>query len=139
MKLYIATRFDMWRDAKAAALKLADAGHEITSRWIQTAEDLDGECTAIPVGDDRRLTNALIDVFDIRRADGLVVLVPDESGTGMWWEAGFAYGIGKPVAYVGPGLERTIFAELCATAESIDELLAVEEANPSALWWPRCA
>lgn len=121
MKVYVGTRFPMWKAAKAMHAALEDAGHEPTSSWVAIAERLDGRCDAVPAGDPERVANAVLDRNDVGRSDAIILLVPSFGGTGMWFEAGLATGLGKRVIYVGDGLRRTVFAELgevysCAAA-----------------------
>lgn len=111
-RVYVATRFDWWPRAKEIHEALQLVGHEPMSRWIGIAERLNGQCDAIPMGSGERQFNALMDLSDIARSDVLLVLVPDDGGTGMWVELGYAYGLGKRIHCVGPAKSRTIFAEL---------------------------
>lgn len=112
MKVYIATRFDCWRNASRARDQLLLAGHVVTSRWIDVARELDGVCEAVPIGDPRRAANAQMDLDDLSEAEAILVLVPISGGTGMWLELGYALGTGKRVVMAGPARERTIFADL---------------------------
>jgi len=115
VKVYVATRFVMWRDALGAHAVLETYGHEPTSRWVYVARELNGECAAVPLDDPRRHDEAVTDVVDVCRSDALVLLTPEEGGTGCWFEVGLAIGQGIPVFAVGArdlARRRTIFAEL---------------------------
>lgn len=110
-RIYVATRFEMWRTALDVHEALRLVGHEPTSRWVGIAKSLDGQCDAVSSPGERR-SNAQMDLKDIARSDVLLVLVPTEGGTGMWVELGYAYALGKRIHCVGPAKARTIFAEL---------------------------
>jgi hypothetical protein len=112
MNVYIATRFDWYHQAALARHLLTEAGHHVTSRWIDEAARLDGVCAAVPIGDPRRAANARMDLDDLEAAEAILVLVPPEGGCGMWLELGYALALGKRVLMVGPARERTIFAEV---------------------------
>lgn len=127
MRVYVATRFGMWRDAMGAHAVLETYGHEPTSRWVKVAQELDGECHAVPLGDPRRFDEAENDVVDVCRSDALILLTPEEGGTGCWVEVGIALGQGIRVFATGGDLarHRTIFAEMeeIVCCESIHDVV----------------
>lgn len=122
--VYVATRFDMWRDAEHAANLLWEAGHLCTARWIEIARKLDGVCAAVPVGDPKRRDNAAMDLADIDAANAFMLLAPPEGGTGCWIELGYAMAKNKFCIAVGPALERTVFCELIPVCETIEQAIA---------------
>jgi hypothetical protein len=131
MLVYVATKFDRWFDAALAHERLVLAGHEPTSRWVETAREVDGVCERVPVDDPRRAREAQMDLSDVMRSDAVIGLVPEAGGTGMWWEIGAASALAvngdMRVILVGPALKRTIFAELpdVAVVDTVEEAIAL--------------
>jgi hypothetical protein len=126
-RVYVATRFGLWRDADRAHELLRAAGHEPTSGWVEIARELDGRCDAVPIGDPRRKRNAENDLRDLCSSDALLLLVPAHGGTGMWVELGYAIHCGMRCVCVGPALERTVFCELTENYATVEQ--AVEALN----------
>lgn len=94
MKIYIASHSKELANAFASNLP---AGFAITSRW-HSKEFLPTDHHSL--GD--RFEIAIEDANDIKRADALVLLSgPDKYSGGKFVEAGIAYGMGKPVYFVG--------------------------------------
>ena len=134
--IYVATRFDNWREAEKTARALETKGHTCTSSWIKVARELDGECDRVAVGTDRRRREAIQDLEDVAAADAILLLVPHAGGTGMWVEMGFALGHRwrvediNPSASrtlriicVGPARERTLFCELTENYPTVPKAL----------------
>jgi hypothetical protein len=142
--IYIATRFDWYRQAALARHLLTEAGHHVTSRWIDEAARFDGVCAAVPIGDPRRAANARMDLDDLEAAEAILVLVPPGGGCGMWLELGYAMALGKRVVMVGPARERTIFAELAGVEvfarlnEAVEALRAAAPRICKATGKPMC-
>lgn len=138
MKVYVATRFGMWRKARRAHEILREHGHEPTSRWVEVAEELDGKCHAVPLDDPRRRDEAEVDLVDVCASDVLLLLTPAAGGTGCWLEVGVALGQGIRVFATRGDLvrERTIFGELedvvgVSCVEEAARMLAAAEARPA--------
>lgn len=124
MNVYVATRFDNYTAAVLAHDQLLAEDHTPTSaRWVSVARELKGDCAGVPIGDDRRLSEAQKDLDDIDRADALILLVPEQGGCGMWVELGYALARGKQVLCVGPALSRSIFCELVECYETVEQAL----------------
>ncbi len=91
-KVYVAARYPMITEARAAANLLKQANYEVTSRWLD--------------GVNRALHDAAIeDLEDVRAADYLMLLTLPEgtsySGGGRHVEFGYALALGKRVIAVG--------------------------------------
>lgn len=101
MKIYIAAPFELRDEAIAAGQVLKARGHEITSTWLRDPG----------VNDD---IWARIDLGDVKRADALVLLNPEDyrnSGTGgRHAEFGYAIALGKRLVVVG--VRSNIFHQL---------------------------
>jgi hypothetical protein len=128
MKVYIATAFELFKDAEHAVALLEKAGHTITASWIPTARSLNGSDKSTTDPDLRR-KEAEICLKDIRKSDVLLLLAPAESGCGMWVELGYTLGLidsnwHKRVMMVGYGKERTLFCEL----NDVESYASVEDA-----------
>lgn len=136
MKVYIATAFSMWRAAQAARTMLEEAGHEVTSRWIDVAASFDGKEPPNMRSSERR-EHAEGDLEDLDEADTMILLVPPKGGTGCWIELGWSMAQGKPVVAVGDVAGRSVFGELVPTAINVrvavhmlgTRLMAGEEAD----------
>ena len=129
MKVYIATRFGDYEKAQRVHGMLFQAGHEPTSSWVAIADGLNGECERVEIGDPQRIANASHDLEDIDRSDALLVLVPEEGGTGMWIELGYALWRDMDrgdirILCVGPALARSVFCELCEVYDSVNHAIA---------------
>lgn len=110
MKVYLCGRFSRRREFQAYAEMLAEHGHECTSRWLNE----DDEPTDVLLQPDtaaERAHHAMKDIEDIRRSDVLVQFTdepvefspfPNAARGGRHFEAGFAYGQGRFVVFVGP-------------------------------------
>lgn len=123
MKVYVAAPFGEYVEVLRSCRRLHLNEHEPTASWGVIAAELNGVCEAVPIGDQRRLNNAHLDMHDVRRSDAVIVLVPESGGTGMWVEVGMAIAWGKRVLCVGPALERTIFCALCEVYETPEAAL----------------
>lgn len=76
---------------------LVAAGHEITSRWLNTPDG-----PQVP-DEDRGRREAAWDFEDIAKADMLIVLSDDKPiGAGYHVEFGYALALGKRIILVGP-------------------------------------
>lgn len=93
MRVYVAARharreemFDVVRPL------LEDQGHVVTSRWLTSARPPDRK-------------EAIIDVEDIDNSEVVVVMTDPTgnvaAGGGRWFEAGYGFGTGKRVIFVG--------------------------------------
>ncbi len=86
--IYIAAKYAKRFELKPLAEKIQEMGIEVTSTWIWRGEE----------GKDIR-DAALMDVADVRRADGLVFIgepqASENRGGGRWFEFGLAYALNK--------------------------------------------
>ena len=119
MNIYLAARYDRRWEMLRVASALEDAGHQITSRWIQGGGR-----------GDSAVVLAVEDLLDIRRADCLVSFTDDPTGDpagaplgGRHVELGVALAAGKRLCLVGP--RENIFHHLpCVEAyDSVRKLL----------------
>lgn len=94
--IYLAAPWAHKAEARIARMALQDAGHTVTSDWIDQHDD-----TANPVD---LAEQAIHDFHQVRKADILVILNLAKS-EGKATELGVALASGKPVFLVGP---RTI-------------------------------
>ncbi len=102
MKLYIATLFENWRNAKALAAALEGLGYKIVCPWWAVAETLEDA----PQVDDharvlRNRRNAVADIAGVVECDALVHLWTPEN-RGAWAEHGAALALGKRVLFLAP-------------------------------------
>lgn len=102
MRFYIAARYGRKAEAKALAVRLIKLGHEVTSTWVDQAEDE----MLYTEGPQAAGNFARKDYAEIDAADGLVALSEDETNTwgrgGRHVEFGYAAGRGKRLIVVGP-------------------------------------
>lgn len=95
VKIYLAAKYERMQDMQGVAAYLRGQGHEVTSRWVDGAEDTLGEKAA----------GALMDVEDVDAADTLILFSQPHGslnrGGGRYWEFGYAYGRGKSCIVVG--------------------------------------
>ena len=104
MKIYIAGQY--WRrdELKGLALKLEAMGIEVTSRWLNEKEPLDGGMNHKPGAWYRE--TAIVDLEDIDRADGILLFSEDPNEGvprgGRHVEFGYAIGTNKALHVIGP-------------------------------------
>lgn len=116
MKVYIAAPYPMREEAIALMLQLETAGHEVTSTWLKSPDEMKDEY-------------ARLDLADVARADALVAFNPagwEEKGTGgRHVEFGYALALNIPVFLIGA--KSNIFHHLShvepATVENVARLL----------------
>ena len=115
--------------AAEVAVRLAKAGHIITSRWVWTTGDM--RTKMLPIAERRRL--AVMDEEDVKRAVDGLVLLSDPRGLcpgGKHVETGMALALGRSVYVVGQ--EENLFhwhplvRVFSGVNELIKELNAVE-------------
>lgn len=95
MNIYVAAHSQA--EARKVADILAQAGHEITSTWLQ--EDMEKDESLVP---DERASIAIKDLTEIKHSDALVMLAaPYRVPGGKFVELGFALGIGIHVHLIG--------------------------------------
>lgn len=94
--IYLAALYSQMFAMQDVAQKLREAGHEITSKWI------DGD-------EEKKLTReeaAIMDRDDVDAADTVICFsLPKgtlHNGGGRHWEFGYAYAKGKRIIIVGP-------------------------------------
>lgn len=95
MKLYIAGHSQ--DEARAVAKIMSEAGHTITSRWLEEDFSKTGQYT-----DADKESVANIDVEDVKSCDAMVFIAsPRRVAGGKFVEAGIAIGLGKKVHILG--------------------------------------
>jgi nucleoside 2-deoxyribosyltransferase len=103
MKIYLAARYSRRDQLRALAEQLREAGHTVTSRWLETewANRPDQSSAAPP---EYRAKYALIDLEDVDAADVVVSFTEapgDGSRGGRHVEHGYALAKGKRLVVVG--------------------------------------
>jgi len=114
--VYIASLYSTIEQMREVAKRLTEAGHSVTSRWLDGSEE---HMT--------REAAALMDVADVDFADVVLSFtLPRKTmhnGGGRHWEFGYAYGTGKRNIIVGPKGEH-VFHYL----PSVEHFETLEEA-----------
>lgn len=114
LKIYIAARFSRRPEAHALAKLLQSRGHEITSRWVKPDSD-----HVTPTGlseqaaDAERQRFAVEDLEDVQACDWCISLMEEPRSNGRGGrhvEFGYALGLGKLMAIIGP--RETVFHHL---------------------------
>jgi nucleoside 2-deoxyribosyltransferase len=102
VKIYLASRYSRIDELNTYADDLLEAGHWVTSRWLEGYHHLSDEYQP-------KLAKkfATEDIADVEKADCLIIFPdpPRESSTtrgGMNVEFGYAFAAGKRVIIVGP-------------------------------------
>lgn len=108
-RVYLAADFARQAEMREVRDALAAAGVAVTSRWIDVDVTTGAEQTMVTDARPgsleaiRNSDHALDDLEDVRRADVLVQFTTGEKARGgRHVELGFAIGMGKRVAIVGP-------------------------------------
>lgn len=96
LKIYTAGPWADRPHVREIAQKLRDAGHEVTSRWLEVEDVLDDD----PRRDEYLRQQAIHDLEDVIEADGLVY-VNSRLSEGKATELGFAMATLKPVIIIG--------------------------------------
>jgi hypothetical protein len=103
MKVYLASRYSRRDELREVARVLRTAGHEVTSRWLETQwVNRPNESSAAPP--EYRERYAVIDAEDVRAADVVVSFTEAEGGGGRGGrhvEFGMAFAWGKRCVVVG--------------------------------------
>jgi len=95
MKIYVAAHDKELAHSKAEELKAK--GHEIVSKW-HSKEFLPTEKHSV----EERFEIAVEDLNDIKLSDCLLLISgPEKYSGGKFVEAGIAYGMNKPVFFIG--------------------------------------
>ena len=104
MKIYIAGRYSRRDELKRRARMLEAMGIEVTSRWLNEKEPLDGDMGHKPAEWYRE--TAIADLEDIDRADGILLFSEDPKvgvpRGGRQVEFGYAIGTNKALHVIGP-------------------------------------
>lgn len=100
VKLYLAGAFKSRSQVDKIALFAKNKGFDVVSTWHEP----DGDCRNVEDIHPLELEQiAGKDCEQIRECDVLLCLTSEHSETGgMYWEAGYATGLGKDVWYFGP-------------------------------------
>lgn len=126
MKIYVAASFPRKSDALQLAFKLMKQGHDVTSGWLEQVEANKNETADGYKSDRDSRRTAERDIKDIDAADALVMITGDSlSGGGRRFEAGYAFGKGRPIFLFGS--KEIIFDHLTDVhvVSSFSELLAM--------------
>ena len=107
MKVYLAGPYGARKTIAAYRDELHTIGIEVTSSWLAETTEINdgttGAATALP--DEQVAKHAQADLFDVKRADLLVLFTAESVGTegggGRHVETGFALALNKPVLVVG--------------------------------------
>jgi nucleoside 2-deoxyribosyltransferase len=95
MKIYVASHDR--QSASSSAAILAEAGHQVTSRWHEKAFLKTEEHTV-----EERIAIAVEDFEDVTAANALVLVAgPERYSGGKFVETGIALGQRKPVVIIG--------------------------------------
>jgi len=117
MKLYIAGH-DQYEARKIASI-LHNAGHGITSRWLDEDFKPTKEYSLA-----ERKTIAYMDTFDVIAADALVLISsPEKVSGGKFVEAGIAIGLGKKVFIIGHVENMLLYHDLCQRFDNVGILV----------------
>lgn len=133
MKVYLAGRYPRRDELREYAKLFEAAGIQVTSRWLQENEALSSQ-----MGDhteDFYKQTAQIDLEDVYDADVVVFFsedpkVPHVRG-GRHVEFGYALGMGKGIAVIGP--KENVFHYI----EGVKHFTTVEEAVADLKWKDR--
>jgi hypothetical protein len=108
-RFYLAARYSQQEEMKGVRDILKALGHEVTSRWIDQAQEIVPDNFS-DQGDDWRAAgrHAVMDLDDVAACDVLLLFTRELSTTGGYHtELGFALARSKPVQLIGPA--RSIF------------------------------
>ena len=129
MKIYIAARYDRKAEVAAITARLASVGHLVTSTWHLEPHPANIQITDL-AHDDLRLYAAR-NLQEIRISDVLLFLAEPLDGMakrgGRHVEFGYALGLGKSIAVIGP-LEN-IFHHLVGVYRHVDLASFIKEGN----------
>lgn len=107
MKLYLAAKWESHPKIQALVPAIEAAGHVVVSTWHDMTKHRQ-EGVDLPYDEQMKnrewmLVEAYKDVDEIRRVDMVICdeSIPSMTG-GRTFEIGFAYGLDKPFAIVGP-------------------------------------
>ena len=110
MRIYLASRWSRRDELKGYALQLADAGHEIVSRWLYEHREL---TICAPLEEGRAYARA--DMFDLHRAECVVSFTeepgkaPGRNRGGRHVELGIALGRRPHMQIVVVGHRENVF------------------------------
>lgn len=121
MKFYLASRFKNRETLLKIETELQNKGHIINSRWLHgpivphDAPDYEDHC--------KEWANK--DLEDIANSDAIIIVTNncEKVPGGIWWEAGFAMGLGKTVFICGPKINVFCHHESIEYYEDIDKML----------------
>jgi nucleoside 2-deoxyribosyltransferase len=104
MKIYLAARYSRRDELRQYKTLLEAEGIEVTSRWLNEKEPLDSQMGQHT--DEFYVETATIDIEDVEKADLVLFFAEDPLvgwvRGGRHVEFGYALGIGKSIAVVGP-------------------------------------
>lgn len=129
MKIYLAARFGDKMQMRDVRTRLQDAGHEVTSQWIDVEHSDDKAHT---VTDEDRVRFARMCIDDVLRADALVTFSCERKdsqiGGGRHVEFGVALSYDKIIVVVGPKGEHIFHylpqVTMCDNIEAAMEYLS---------------
>ena len=113
-RVYLAARFEKQDEIREIAKDFQQAGFFVTSRWLYEP---------IPCDDLTMRQLAMLDLEDVRNAD-ILVLFGDQGGAGRYFEAGYAYALGRIVALIGDDRLLFKFMPNVLRFQRVDETIA---------------
>lgn len=119
MKIYVAAHSQ--DDARKVAEKLSEAGHEITSTWLQKDFSRTSSYTEF-----QREQIANKDAHEVMNSDALVLLAsPYRVPGGKFVEVGVALGLRKPIYLLGHRENMLMWHYLVQQFNSVEDMLKV--------------
>lgn len=111
-KVYVATAFKEFKNAKEARKILKRNRIACTSRWIDVAANVVPKAIDVPF--EYLQKEAKNDVEDLHNSDALLLLVPEggHKGRGMWFEMGVCFESATPIYCVGTAYKYCVFGAL---------------------------
>lgn len=117
MKFYLCAGTSQVNEMEAHRLDLETMDHEITSRWHQ---GLLGS-PRLELIDPKIEQRAMDDLIGINEAETLIAFGGSKGRGGRHFEAGYAYGIGQNVWFVGDMMEHAFHTLAHRTFKSWDD------------------
>lgn len=126
LAVYLAARYSRRDEIKQKAVELETLGITVTAQWLD--ESAAPTATLADIGEDYSTAVAKKDIYDIDRADVLVLfsedpIVPHVRG-GRHFETGYAYAKGKVTIVLGPKENVFHYLPNVIVRETWNELVA---------------
>lgn len=129
MRVYLAAKYPRRDEMREVAVRLKEAGFQVTSRWLEETAPLDGGLhDGTPLS---HMKTALQDIADIDHADMLLFFAEDSyvgiPRGGRHFECGFAYGRGKRIAIIGEPENNFHYLPRIIHYKDVDSFLEAEK------------